>query len=485
MSALTAAAVEGFVREYLLDRYQAKRPIPWFHREWWRDCCSPHPNVAIAAPRSHAKSTAINLAYSLAAALIESDPFQLKVSRTTRLAIEFLRSVKSQLSENEKLIEAFGILPIKQWPKDTEDDFICRLDSGYEFRMVAMGAEQPMRGLTWNTKRPTLIVCDDMEDDEQVINEERRGKMSDWFMNTLLPMGMIDTRVRVIGTILHKDSLLASLLNTPGWLGRVYQAHGDQFSNILWPEMFSIERLKNIHALYAKRRNVIGYNREYRNIAVDEDTGYFQRQDFVPMASEDYVRPMTYYVGGDLAISLKASRDRTCFVVGGMDLDGFLNVVDVRRGHWDAKMIVDEMFSIQQTYQPSEWYVEDGAIKKAMGSYLELRQRQQGEFFNLAGGTFPTQKKMERARSIQGRMRQKAVKFDQNADWYEDFRAECLRFTGGDERNDQPDALAWLGLGLKRMVVPDSEQEIEREMLREARQQSEPFQMGISPVTGY
>lgn len=57
---------------------------------------------------------------------------------------------------------------------------ICICEDGHMFR-ITKGAEQKIRGLKWNNKRPDLIICDDLENDEIVLNKERRAKFKRWF----------------------------------------------------------------------------------------------------------------------------------------------------------------------------------------------------------------------------------------------------------------------------------------------------------------
>lgn len=43
--------IDGFTRGLLAARYDNPKPIPSFHKEMWKLCCSGSPKVAIAAPR--------------------------------------------------------------------------------------------------------------------------------------------------------------------------------------------------------------------------------------------------------------------------------------------------------------------------------------------------------------------------------------------------------------------------------------------------
>lgn len=462
--ALDAQTMEGFVDNFLLDRFEERRPIKQFHRDWWKDVTSNHRRVVLAAPRGHSKSTAINHAYGLAAALFQQHPFQLKVSKTYELACEKLQQAKEELIENDKIKAIFRL---KRFIRERENDFIAEMSDGYQFRMYAVGMQQALRGVSWGTMRPTLIQGDDMEDDEEVLNKDRRDKAMRWVMRTLLPIGGDKTQFRIYGTVLHNDSILSRLLKNPTWKSSVYQACDGDISpeSILWPEKFPINVLQDIRQGYVSEGDLQGFNMEYRNLATDLSSGFFRPEDFRSMDEDDYKKVenerLTYYVGGDFAISTKQHRDRTVFEVGGLDADGVLHVVDIRAGRWDAQQIIDEMFSIQETWHPEEWYIESGSILKALQSALEIAQREKNVYLPMTA-MIPTKDKSARARAIQARMRARAVRFDNDASWYPEFENELLQFPRG-EHDDYVDAHAWLGIGLARMVIPLTEEEEEDE----------------------
>lgn len=482
-SLLDAEAIEGFVDRFLIDRYEERRPTPQCHRDWWRMVSSSRKKIAFAAPRGHGKSTALNHAYGLAAALFQQHPFQLKVSKTYALACEKIEQAKQELLNNEKIQHIFRLERIV---RDRENDFIAEMKDGYKFRMMALGMQQATRGLSWGTMRPTLIQGDDLEDDEEVMNRDRRDKGMNWIMKTLLPMGGENTEIRIYGTILHNDSCLMRLINMKSWTTKVWQACDEVVSeeSILWPEKFPRSRLLEIKQDYVDSGSLAGFNMEYRNIASDTTSGYFRKEDFVGMVEGDIDRKYTYYVAVDFAISTKERRDYTVMLVAGLDEAGFLYVVDVVRGRWDGNQIIDEMLAIERAYGPQQFFVEDGAIRKALGPALELRMRAEGDtglYMNMVP-MVPTKDKESRGRSIQARMRARAVKFRKDASWFADFEDECLQFPRGNH-DDQVDALAWMGLGLAKMVTPiGDEEELDLEYAQARR---EATTMGRSMTTGY
>lgn len=156
MAKLTSSLISGFSGALLSPRYDNPTPTPEFHHEMWDLCCSDHPRVAIAAPRSHSKSTAVTHAYTLASVLFRESSYVLIVSDTESQASQFLGTIRSELTENTELIENFGVSGLI---KETETEIICRMDDGHKFKIAVKGSGQKVRGLIWDSKRPDLVVC--------------------------------------------------------------------------------------------------------------------------------------------------------------------------------------------------------------------------------------------------------------------------------------------------------------------------------------
>jgi len=484
---LNASTIEGFSDKFLLDHYDEGVPTPLVHREWWKMVTSSNKYVALAAPRKHAKSTALNFCYGLAASLFQVHPFQLKVCKTYELACDELAKVKTELTENERLMTQFH----PRLVRDRENDIICEfLPPGegkpYRFRMVAIGMGQAIRGKSFGTVRPTLIQLDDAEDEVEVLDANNRRRCMRWLMKTLIPMLADRGQIRVYGTILHNDSVLAKLLKLKAWKSARYEACDENVTqdSILWPGKFSRDTLINIRDMMSESDEegdgYAGWLMEYRNIAVDYGTSFFQPEDFVPMQEEDYKREKRFYAGGDLAYSKNQGRDYTVFGVGGVDSDGYLHIVDRRRGRWDGNRVIDEMYSIEEMCEAmngegvDEWFIESGAIKETLGSTLALRMPSEG-YFNICPGLVPTQDKAIRATPLQARMRAKKVKWDTRASWFPEARQELLEFTQEGSRgahDDQVDAFAWLAQGLKRMATPPTADDVESQELKRAYNQA-------------
>ena len=209
---LTPELIYGFAGSVLSGKFDEAKTTPPCHLEWWDLCCSDNAFVAIAAPRGFAKSTAITHCYTLASVLFQDRRFVLVISDTYEQAVLFVKDMYSELQENELLQAMFGKM---KFLKEAENDLIVEMEGGATFRIMAKGSEQKIRGLKWEGLRPDLIMCDDLENDEIVMNKERREKFRSWFYSALLPSRSDRGIIRIVGTILHMDALLERFMPKP------------------------------------------------------------------------------------------------------------------------------------------------------------------------------------------------------------------------------------------------------------------------------
>lgn len=510
---LTADVIKGFSQSLLQKDFDGAVKSPACHEEWWELFCSNDTKVAVAAPRRHAKTTAVTQTCALAAVLFRQRSYVLIVSDTITQAIQFLGELKQQLAENEQLRSLFKI---KGFTKDSEDDFICVCEDGHKFRMAAKGAEQKLRGLKWDTKRPDLIICDDLENDEIVMNKERRAKFKRWFYAALIPSMAKHGKIMYVGTILHNDSLLESLMPkrhqmgytvdplktwikgrtgkpraVAGWVSVKYKAHTPNFDQILWKDNYGADYFKELRLEYAEQGIPDVYSQEYLNTPIDESLAYFKRNDFKEFSEEDenlldtadWHKRFNFYIGTDLAVSTKDVSDWSVFVVTGLDEKGYLWVFDVIRERMDAQEIVETILKLEHKWEPITISMEKGQIEKAVGPFLRQRMLDTGIFPSITT-VAPSVDKLTRARSIQARMRAGAVKFDKEADWYYDLEDEMTLFPRG-KHDDQVDALSYVGLIIDKTIQGATSKELADEEYAEEYENSGLAEAGRSEYTGY
>ena len=187
-----------------------------------------------------------------------------------------------------------------------------------------------------------------MENDEIVMNKDRRNKFKRWFYGALIPCVSSKGKIRIVGTILHLDSLLENLMpatqlnshrgvkdlvredlkeysrNVLPWKSIKYRAHTDDFKKLLWPEMKTVEYFKLLKEDFVRQGLADVYSQEMLNIPMDVTDTFFKKSDFIAMKAEDHKKNLVFYATCDLAVSQKQRADYSAFVIGGMDEEGRL-----------------------------------------------------------------------------------------------------------------------------------------------------------------
>ena len=461
---LTAKLVEAIAGIYLSPRYDSPMPTPEFHRECWDLYASDVQSAGAVAPRDHAKSTALTFDFIIAAMVTRWADYCILIGSTEDKSSEQLSNISDEFHNNKELREAFGI---KDFETDAKTDIVIICDDGHRFRILARGAEQKIRGAMWNGKRPNLIVGDDMEDDEQVESLERRKKFRRWFFRAAKQSLSKSGKIRIHGTILHEDSLLSRLCKNKMWKFKFYKAHESysDFSNILWPQRWTEQQLRDKQKEFEEDGDATGYAQEFLNDPHDRSDSYLKEYQFRPMSELDKEADKLYYAGCDFAVSKQDHANRTSLTVGGRIIGGKTAIVDQHCDRWDPLDWIAEMFEIQLRWNIQLWFVEGGVIWLSLSTLVyqemmgETRSPPMKEMFGSKDIYLnievlnPVKDKGVRGRSYQKRMKVGTVIFDTDGEWYEDYKQENLRFTGVAQArlDDQFDSTATLFIGIDKL----------------------------------
>jgi len=268
------------------------------------------------------------------------------------------------------------------------------------------------------------------------------------------------------------------------WRTVLYRAHNSDYSKLLWPERKTKQFFTELRQDFVEQGMPEIYACEYLNNPVDDSIRYFRQGDFLPMTAEDAKKDKTYYITADLAISEKNRADYTAIVVGGMDSNGQLHIVHVVRERLAGDEIVATLMALQKIYNPLAVGIEDTQISKAIGPYLNRTMAETGTYMNVLMLKPHRQDKIQRARSIQARMRAGYVKFNKQADWWDSFLDECMTFPRA-RHDDMVDALSYQGILIELMTEGMTTEEIKNEEYEEERESSGWANQGRCTETGY
>ena len=335
-----------------------------------------------AAPRGHAKSTLASLLLPLWCIVTQRRRFILLISDTAAQAREFLEGIKAELEDNARLAEDFPEACGRGRP--WRQGFILT-NNGVAVR--CFGKRSALRGIRHRNRRPDLVICDDLEADAAVENPRQREKDRNWFFKALMKVGGRYTVYLTVGTLMHYDSLLATLLKRPGWTGRVWKAvrrwspsplwedwerryiqQGEQAADrffrrhrremlagteVLWPEVEDYVWLMKMRVSDGPAH----FDSEKQNEPLHPDDALFQESWFRYVEEEEIERLIGQqrYQGIFCAVDPSMGKttrrhDPSAVLIAGLLPDGTLDVLeaDIARRHPDRLM--EDLFAWHRKY---------------------------------------------------------------------------------------------------------------------------------------
>jgi phage terminase large subunit-like protein len=301
----------------------------------------------IIAPRGFGKTSTVNLAFPAKKILFQEKKFIVPISCTATQATMQGENLKRELTTNRFITGLFG--PMKS---DTFSKEMWVTSSGTA--VMPRGAGQQVRGILYGDNRPDLIIVDDLEDAESVRSDEQRAKTKAWFFEDVLNSinrSRKDWKIIVIGTLLHEDSLLANLLEDPGW----YHAHlaicDDNFKSN-WPDFMSDQDLAKLVDSYRRMGLLDSFYREYMGVPIAKESAKFKQEMFKSYeeTDADFVKErkgLENMVILDPAKTTKVTSDDTSIVGIGIDVKTpRIYVRDIVKGNLHPEQQYTECFDM-------------------------------------------------------------------------------------------------------------------------------------------
>ena len=175
-----------------------------------------------AAPRGYAKSVIKALLKIIHDVCYKLEKFIVIFSNTKDQSIQKLKDIQAEFLQNDDLISAYGRF-ISATRKVGSEDFICN-NGNFQVRLVAFGAKTEVRGIRFGADRPSKIVVDDIEHSTEVDNEAIREKVEALYADVISKIGDGETNIEMVGTVLHRESLLRTIMDNPKYESRAYKA---------------------------------------------------------------------------------------------------------------------------------------------------------------------------------------------------------------------------------------------------------------------
>lgn len=344
-------------------------------------------NNAVIVPRGFSKTTLENAA-NLYVALTENNAVIVYVSETMTHAEIQVGNIRKQLESNQTLRAAYGDQVPLRSDANKWNDGLLMLNSGAV--ITARGRGGQIRGMNFDSERPTHIVIDDVEDEESIKTKEQREKTQNWLYSSVVPAGNImegdlDTRptqITMLGTLLGADTLLTTVTKDPSF-GVVKFGATLPDGNMLWEYKMSREGYEKKRAAYRAVGKLSVFVREYDSIIRNEEDALFPSTFRYHLISRPELVQVS--IAMDLAISANPKADHTALVVSGRRAsDGGIVFLDEWGGVGKTpREQVDAFFTYHQRWACTWAGVESVAYQAAMVHLLIEEMARRGYFFEV------------------------------------------------------------------------------------------------------
>ena len=449
----------------------------------------------IAAPRGSGKSVSWALIEPLHDCCYWSEHYVVIVSSTHDQSVQKLKDIRHQLLENSFLISVYGTFFSKRVVSAGE--FVV---TNYSHRMLfeAAGSGKEVRGKRFGAHRPTKIIFDDYESDEEVESEACRDKAKRLFNESFKKLGSPTTNIKVIGTVLHREALLNDLIKNPAYDSHFYksivkfsprQDLWDSWKKI-YTDLDNPDRLKQSEAYYEKNKKdmlkgteVLWPQKEsylflQKEIISDGWRAFSKERQNMPMADDEKIfdlERMHYFTDhkdhviiqkSGVKIDLKGRRwvgaidpatgqkkpnmrqrgDFTCILIGFMDDIGRLFIYDCYIKRVPPSVFISQILQYNELYRFSKFGVETNLYRELLMANIREavqkfnRERRIPVKMNLLE-IYQTEKKEKRIYRIEPKVDNGWILFNKSLP--SEFFGQMADFPKGDH-DDGPDVLEML-----------------------------------------
>lgn len=356
----------------------------------------------IIAPRGSAKSTLVSQIFVIWCAIRRAKRFMIVIMDAWDQAALMVEAIKVELEANPRLAADFPEIAGagRRW---REGEIITRTDC----MILGAGSGQKLRGRRFGPFRPDLVICDDIENDENVESPKQRDKLDGWIERSVIPLGPADGSMDfvMLGTVLHHDAVILRLSERPGYEADRFRAlmrlpdrldlwerwgeclvNGDEAAaeaflaanraamaagaDLNWPEVETLPALMRMRALSP---DAFASEKQGEPTASDSPfkTLHFWTARVPDLVLFGAVDPSLGKAGG--------RRDPSAILIGGYDRrTGILDVVEASIRRRLPDVIIADMIALARLWQPALWFVEAVQFQEFLRTEAMARAAREG-----------------------------------------------------------------------------------------------------------
>ena len=354
------------------------------------------------------------------------------------LADPILSSNVVQIRENNS--RAFDVLV-----KDMEGNEI-------PVRLMAFGKGAAIRGLVHRDQRPSMIIIDDPQDEEDSRSDIVLQNDWNWFLSDIKFMGQY-CRIFIIGNNLGEKCLIERIIaNAKNLEFKTQIIPVMEDNKPTWPAKYTLEEIEKERDDFIQMGEIDVWFRNKMCVAMSPDSQIFKKPYFKYYRKADIKRDnCSRYTTVDLAISEKDTADRTWVITAFVNSDNNWFIWKATRGRLNPTQTMDAIFDHVSQYKPQKVGIENVAYQASLQHFITREMPKRNIFFAIEP-LKAQQRKRTRIEALQPRFHAGTIWFPEDAEdaeWVKDLELELLGFPRA-KHDDGPDALAYF----PQIVVP-------------------------------
>ena len=360
-----------------------------------------HPDTKqtnVIAPRGHAKSSIVAGVYPLYHLMFDKGiKVIVLVSRTQGHATKLLGTIKDVLDYSKEFRYFFGYWGQNSAKKWTNTE--VELKDGSV--IICKGTGQQIRGIKHGNQRPTLLILDDPEDENNTKTAESMEYNLRWLLQSGVPsLDPLRGKIAVIGTPQHQRCMVETLKDMKGWDTLEFRPVLET-NYSLWPEVWPIEKLKQKKEELDSINRLSVFYREYLcQIVGDEDNlfreehlnyykGYLEKNEqglsnlvLTSLNGEEVkeVRPVNVFTGVDPASSTAQTADFSVIFNIAVDEDNNRFVLPYYRKRAKPLQLADAVIDNFRVHKSSKTRIESVGYQEMLRQYIKEKSEESGMF---------------------------------------------------------------------------------------------------------
>jgi predicted phage terminase large subunit-like protein len=437
------------------------------------------------APRGAGKSSWSTKGYAIYCICEGVEEYIFILSEASEQSNQFVTDIAEEIAENEHIAKSYPHVAGKGrlWRTD-------KFKSRNGVMVQGRGVGGKIRGLANKNVRPTLVITDDPNGDDDAFSPTSRRRKLTWFAKAVMNIGDPNTNFLVLGTPIHREAIVCQLAvgqMASGWETKAYRsilrwpdrmdlwhhwealrsnlgdpnrtATSDAFyeanreamnegAEVLWPEREPLEQLMakragGHEAFGCEKQDIVG-----QEGSTEWPMEYFERPD---LWFFDWPDDLTHKI--QVLDPSKGSGDTPgdyqAHVQIGLGKDGLI-YVDAALVREDSRKMVEHGLDMVAEWHPYAWCFEDNGTMGLLFSEIERQLEDRAKagkalLVNYESYT-SSDSKGSRIRHVGGYLSRGQVRFRNTPGAR--LLVEQLREWPNADHDDGPDAC---GVGIRRL----------------------------------